>query len=454
MRHNSTEVNNEIDLTDENLVEEPSDLEKSPIAEEVKEENADAQIPDGGFKAYLNLFGAFCGLTACMGIVNSNGTVQEYVSSKVLPHDSQTNIGWIFSLFNFCTFGNLIFVGPLFELLGSRICLGVGMGFFALGYMSLSESKHLYQFILSSIAAGFGMSFVFGTNVGLIGQYFKKKRAFCLGMAFSGGALGGIVFPIVMRSLFPKVGFGWGIRTVALIMLFLMLINWAITNDRCKELTVIDKDTSFLRKTVGRIQIKCFKSVTFSVLALCMMVNSFTFMITLTYIVSYAVAAGYSYNTATDLTIIMNATSIFGRSFSGYVADKYGRFNTLCCICLANVFCYFVLWMPHKIAHTYGGLVAFSALYGITLGSNISLGPSAVGQISHSSEFTSRYGTSSMCTSLLNLAGLPVGGAIIGSKTLKEFDNLVVFIGCLSLVALVASFICRYRLAGFSFTWI
>lgn len=409
-------------------------------------------IPDGGRKAWINLGGAFLGFTGAMGIVNSNGAVQQFISSDVLPSASQTTIGWIFSLFNFLCFGMVIFAGPLFASYGSNVCLSIGTVLFAAGYMSLSESKELYQFILSSILSGIGLSFSFTTSVGIVGHYFRKRRAFCLGIGFSGGAIGGIIFPVMMRSLFPKFGFGWTIKIVGFVIIALQVGEFLLVSDRRTEIqTEEDEKLSFFQKTIGKIQVSAFKEREFSSLVVGMMCGSFSFVITLTYIISYAVAAGYPYHTATTLTMIMNGTSILGRSLGGYMADRYGRFNVVCIIYATSSLCYLILWLPHEISHTYAGLVVFSAFYGIALGSNISLGPAAVGQISKTSEFTARYGTTSFCISLLNLAGIPAGGAIIGAHTnLKGFDKLVIFITCISLVGTFSAFLTRYFLAGFA----
>lgn len=429
------------------------DLEKSqtPKIEVDLDKDDGIFIPDGGVKAWMNLAGAFCGLTGCMGIMNSNGAVQEYISQNVLPHDSQATIGWIFSLFNFTCFGTLLFVGPLFESYGSRKCLIIGASLFTLGYMSLSESTKLYQFVLSIVASGLGLSFVFGTSVGIIGHYFRKRRGCCLGIGFSGGAIGGIIFPIIMRSLFPKVGFSWTIRVLGFVIIGLFLLDLALTIDRRKELNPETNEDTFYKKTIGRIQLRAFKEKPFAALVIAMMCNSFSFFITLTYIVSYSVAVGYTYHDSTNLTIIMNATSIVGRSCGGYVADRYGHFNVLLSISSLSTMCYLILWIPKPIAHTYVGLVVFSAFYGIALGSNIPIGPSAIGQISKTTEFTSRYGTMSVFVSLLSLAGVPVGGAIIGTnKTLKGYDNMVIFVTFISILGWFGAFFARYFLVGFS----
>lgn len=419
------------------------------------QEDDDVYIPDGGTKAWVNLVGVFCGFTSCMGIVNSNGALEQYLASDVLSNESHSLIGWVFSLFNFSCFGMLILVAPIFENYGSNVCMTISICLFTVGYMSLSESTELYQFILSSIAAGFGLAFTFGTCIGVLGHYFRRRRAFCLGIGFSGGAIGGIIFPIIMRSLFSKIGFKWTIKVLGFVMIALLILGLVLMTDRRKEvLPSLSPDDSFFKKTLGRIKLSAFKNKTFAALVVGNMCFSFSFQITLTYIVSYGVAVGNSYHTATNLTVIMNATSIVGRSFGGYMADRYGRFNVLLVIGTLTIFCYLVLWVPAPISHTFAGLIVFSAVYGVALGSNISLAPSALGQISKASDFSSNYGTSSVCTSLLNLAGIPIGGAIINGGTVADYDHLVLFITGVSMAGWIAIFYARYSLVGMKLTWV
>lgn len=411
-------------------------------------------IPDGGARAWISLGGAFCGFTGCMGIINSNGAVEQYIASTVLSNEPHSSIGWIFSLFFCCCFGMLIVVVPIFDLYGSKVTMTASICLFTLGYMSLSASKELYQFILSSFVAGFGLSFTFGTCVGVIGHHFRNKRAFCLGIGFSGGAVGGIIFPVIMRSLFPRIGYPWTMRTLAFVIIALFTAALLLMKDRRKEVVLSQSDQTFYGRTLGRIRFGAFKNKVFALLVMTNMCSSFTFLLTLTYIVSFGVAVGNTYQSAVNLTIIMNATSIVGRSFGGYFADKYGRFNVLCIIITLTNICYLLLWIPTPISHTSPGLIVFSAIYGVTLGSNISLAPSAVGQISKTSEFSSNYATNSVCTSLLNLASIPVGGSIIGSGAVSNYDHLVIFISSISVFSWMTILSARYFLVGFKMVWV
>ena len=78
------------------------------------------KYPEGGLRAWLVVFGSFCALFASLGIMNSLGTFQAYISNHQLSHYSQGNIGWIFSVYTFMAWFCGIFIGPVFDKYGPR----------------------------------------------------------------------------------------------------------------------------------------------------------------------------------------------------------------------------------------------------------------------------------------------------------------------------------------------
>lgn len=55
--------------------------------------------------------------------------------------------------------------------------------------------------------------------------YFKKKRAIAGGLTVAGSSIGGVIFPLMVTNLLPKVGFAWAIRICAFLILFLLIIT-------------------------------------------------------------------------------------------------------------------------------------------------------------------------------------------------------------------------------------
>jgi MFS family permease len=57
------------------------------------------------------------------------------------------------------------------------------------------------------------------------GTWFSKHRALAFGIITAGSSIGGVIMPIMVERLIPKVGFGWAMRSVAFLLLGLLAIS-------------------------------------------------------------------------------------------------------------------------------------------------------------------------------------------------------------------------------------
>lgn len=86
----------------------------------------DETYPEGGLEAWLVVLGSWCGLVAALGILNTIGTFQTYVSRNQLSGYSEGTVGWIFSLYTALCFFCGVYIGPLFDKYGPRWLIGPG----------------------------------------------------------------------------------------------------------------------------------------------------------------------------------------------------------------------------------------------------------------------------------------------------------------------------------------
>ena len=61
-------------------------------------------FPEGGFKAWSVVLGAFCGSFSVFGIINSTAVLMDYFTEHQLKGYTSSQIGWIFGLALFLTF--------------------------------------------------------------------------------------------------------------------------------------------------------------------------------------------------------------------------------------------------------------------------------------------------------------------------------------------------------------
>lgn len=116
----------------------PSSLnEKGPAEEDVRgsklddanpvdEEEDKDNFPEGGWKAWSVVVGAFCGCFSIFGIINSTAVLLDYFSTHQLKEYNSSQIGWIFGLSLFLTFFCGAPIGPIFDAYGPRVLMFAG----------------------------------------------------------------------------------------------------------------------------------------------------------------------------------------------------------------------------------------------------------------------------------------------------------------------------------------
>lgn len=330
-------------------------------------------------------------------------------------------------------------VGKYYDAYGSRYILLIGTFLHVFGLMMTSISTKYYQFLLAQgVVSATGASFIFYPALGDVSTWFFKRRAFALGIMASGSSLGGVIMPIMIERLIPKVGYGWAMRITAFLILGLMVIANLTLRSRLppkgwsawqlSEFTKHFKDSKF----------------TFTVLAACLFF--FGMFLPFNYIVVSAKQNGMGPELAAYLVSILNAASVIGRILPGWIGDKVGRYNIMILISYASGILVLALWLT-----TTGNLptILFASFYGFTTGAFVSLAPACLAQISEIREIGVRNGALFACVSLAALTGVPIGGALVTLYD-GEFTGLQVFAGCMLLAGSTTFLIARVVIGGFS----
>ena len=71
---------------------------------------------------------------------------------------------------------------------------------------------------------GLGNGCLFCPSMAVLSTYFHKRRAIAIGVAASGTATGGLVFPSMVRELLPRIGFAWTVRCLGLVSVVTMAV--------------------------------------------------------------------------------------------------------------------------------------------------------------------------------------------------------------------------------------
>jgi len=73
---------------------------------------------------------------------------------------------------------------------------------------------------------------LFTPAVAVISTWFKRRRAAAIGIVASGSSVGAVIYPIALEKLIPQIGFGWSVRTIALIQIVTLAISNIVMKSR------------------------------------------------------------------------------------------------------------------------------------------------------------------------------------------------------------------------------
>lgn len=283
---------------------------------------------------------------------------------------------------------------------------------------------------------GISASLLFNPSIAVIGHWFSARRGLATGIACTAGGLGGVAFPLIILYVSPVHGFGWAIRIIG-------FINAAVCLAAC---LLLRKRLPPNKKAGAAIDLLALRELKYGAVTLATFLIEFAVFIPYTYICSYAVAMGIDREASYRLNVLLNVGAIPGRVLPGYLADRFGTFNTMCVTAMVCTVVVLALWLKaegHEAATT-----AFAVLYGFWSGAAISLTPVCIGEVCRVEDYGKRTGTAFFIASIGALVGVPIGGAIIESEG-GMYQGLIIFGGALYGAALCAYFVAR----GFAGGW-
>lgn len=355
--------------------------------------------PEGGREAYSVVIGAFMAMFGSLGLVNSTGIFQSYLLQHQLSDQSESKVGWIFGMFAFFMFFSSLQIGPIFDAKGPRELMLLGTALIVGGTLALGWcTKYAHFMVVFAFMIGPGNSLVFNPAVASISHYFLRNRARATGIATSGGGIGGVVFPLMLQSLFPKIGWAWSTRAVALLCLVTLAIGCLLVKSR------LPKKKATKENILPDFRI--FKQPIFTTVTMGIFFLEWGMFIPVTYISSYAFSHGVSEKLSYQILALLNVGSALGRFIPGFIADSIGRFNTMIITAVLCFLTNFVLWFP-AASHT-ALIIVFAIAFGFASGSNMSLVAVCIGQICKTENYGRYYATSYCLVSFAYVITFPL----------------------------------------------
>jgi MFS family permease len=364
--------------------------------------------------------------------------------------------------------------GKLFDNYGPRYILLFGTFCHVFGLMMTSLSTQYYQILLAQgVCSAIGASAIFCVAMSSIGTWFFRRRATAFGIVASGSSLGGVIMPIFVTKLIPRIGFPWTMRAAAFLILGMCLIaNLTVSSrltPRPSKLELMEfvrplRDPAFALVCVGGFMFFWGTFLPFNVgsryqkrsihttngFVVCNTPGSAQRHVGQPLFVS---SINFERILVSQIQLLNDplrrvanlSNRIFGRILPGIIADRVGRFNVMIMTAAASSILVLALWLPAK---SNAPIIIFSVLYGFSSGAFVGLSPSLIAQISPIQKIGVRNGSFFLFVSLAGLTGSPIGGALIG-KDDGAFDYLQIFGGVTMAVGAAFYLASRWVQCGF-----
>lgn len=352
-------------------------------------------FPDGGRDALLVLLGCSCTGFGSLALLNCPGTLQAWIAEQELPNQSIAKLGWIFGFYTFMSFFAGIQIGPFFDAYGPRFLAIVGSVMQVGTYLILGECKAYWHFfIVLGVMGGIGTSILLTCTISTVQLWFYKYRGIATATALCGGSIAGIVLPLMLTSLFPKIGFAWTLRATALLISPFLATGCFLMRRRRRRPT--SSQVPKWRNLVFKPQVLLKPDLL--VISIGVHFLEWALFIVLTYLSSYALHQKMNFTLSYHLLTFLNCGSLVGRFCAGWVGDRLGRYNTQIGVTVLCALSVLGIWLPS--GDNAGVLVFFSVVFGLAAGSNISITPVCLSQLCDAERygrtFTAVYTVSSI----------------------------------------------------------
>ncbi|KAI0972268.1 MFS general substrate transporter [Xylaria arbuscula] len=402
-----------------------------------------------GAHDYLKVVGLFFVYFITLGQVSSFSTYQDYYQEILLHSYSASTISWIGTSQVFLLGIVGLLSGAMYDRGYLHEALLPGFVLLVLGLLLLSFSYLYWHILLSQgFLIGIGGALFYIPAISIVSNNFASRPALPLGIAASGSAVGGIIWPIVFRALLPKIGFGWVNRVFTLLVLVLSVVSYytlisgnqtahsgspqrkrsgllkflsrRVTDDSTVESSIevpdhqkSEKLTMFMSAFNGRAYQFLCVGVFFALLG---------YWVPLFYLVPFAsLSLRTSPTYASYLQSILNAGSLFGRILPAAVGHKLGAANIL----LVGATTLGILVFAWISIDSVAGITVWVVFLGFTTGSVITIPNAVASRLSQPSNTGLRIGNMWAVGAFAELIGPPIGGAL-----LMERDGKISYLGC------------------------
>lgn len=342
-------------------------------------------------------------LTRVRGFVNSFGMFQAfYVDFLDRP---PSDIAWIGSFQVFFLFFIGTFSGRLADAGYFRHIILLGSFLQLLGIFMASISTEYWQLVLShGICVGIANGCLFAPGVALVATYFSTKKSLAIGISASGGAVGGLIFPVMVQKLLPQIGFGWTMRSLGLVDAILLVTVNSFARQRVPP-----------RRSGQFFDLPSFKDPTYLLYGIGMFFTFWGLYFPFFYLSAFAHdRVGFPQADAINLILLLNGIGIPSRIIANHIADRFfGPLNVMLVVAvMGSVVMFCMIAVGDK-----AGIYVWTVAYALPGAAVQSLFPAVLGSLTAGdlSKVGVRIGMIFTIVSFAVLTGPPISGVLISA---------------------------------------
>ncbi|KAF3228062.1 hypothetical protein TWF106_008464 [Orbilia oligospora] len=293
----------------------------------------DSAPPDGGYGwvcVMCNFFINSCtwGINSCYGVYLS------YYLTHSPPLFKEAT-AFDYALVGGITAGWAMLISPLANLLtrkySSKVALLIGSTLQCASLIAASFAYKVWHLYLAQgCLFGIGMGMLFVASVGILPQWFHKRRSVANGISAAGSGIGGLAFSLGTDAMLQRLGLAWTFRITAIVAFVVNTTCSIFLKDRNKN----------INPEIKMFDLNLIKRIEFL------------------YVVGWGAFS-------IIMGAMLNLGMAIGRPLVGLYSDSWGRINiagSLTFICALTVF---IIWINAK---SFGVLIFFALINGAICG--------------------------------------------------------------------------------------
>jgi len=315
-----------------------------------------SEPPDGGY-GWICVCCTFAINAHTWGINSSYGVfLAYYLANDYYSGASPLEFAFVGGL----SISQALLISPLAtyttRVYGSRTTLLLGVTLETIALIGASFTHRVWQLFLSQgLCFGYGMGFLFVGSVGIVPQWFTKRRSLANGIGTAGSGLGGMIYSLATHAMIDSLGVDWAFRILGILTFTVNLLCALLIKDRNKAIG--SKQRAF--------DYTLFKRPDYWLLLGWGFFSMMGYIVLLFSLPNYAVSIGLGARQGSIIGALLNLGQGLGRPLVGVFSDSAGRINMAgFCTFLCGLFC-FIIWI---FAKSFGVLVFFAIIVGTVAG--------------------------------------------------------------------------------------